>query len=196
MSQADGENILCSPISGIGRRLTDASNVLGLMDFSLAARSGVRGHGAREWLASRGLPSDIAPNHISDASDQGLVMALSQREFWLLQPDADANVQQPASNALAPGAWPLYCQHSHAWLMLIGEPKAAMMAKLCGVDLRECAFPIGQVAQTQMAQVSVVIAHHDYQDEAVFSLFVDQSLAEYAAGALTDAISEFNPPGV
>ena len=123
-------------------------------------------------------------------------MALSQREFWLLQPDAAASSQQPDSAALAPGAWPLYCQHSHAWLMLSGEPKAAMMAKLCGVDLGDGAFPLGQVAQTQMAHVSVVIAHHDYQNEAVFSLFVDQSLAEYAASALIDAMSEFNQPGI
>ena len=163
-----------------------------LRDFSLARRAGVRGPGAREWLTSRGLPADIAPNRISDQSDRGLVMALSQREFWLLQPAAAASDQQPDSAALAPGVWPLYCQHSHAWLMLSGEPKAAMMAKLCGVDLRDGAFPLGQVAQTQMAHVSVVIAHHDYQNEAVFSLFVDQSLAEYAAGALIDAMSEFN----
>ena len=165
-------------------------------DFSLARRAGVRGRGAREWLTAQGLPGDIEPNRISGGSDQGLVMALSQREFWLLQPDAAASGQQPDSAALAAGAWPLYCQHSHAWLMLSGGPKATMMAKLCGVDLRDGAFPFGQVAQTQMAHVSVVIAHHDYQNEAVFSLFVDQSLAEYAAGALTDAISEFNQPGI
>ena len=70
-----------------------------------------------------------------------------------------------------------------------------MMAKLCGVDLGEGAYPLGQVAQSQMAHVSVVIAHHDYQNEAAFSLFVDQSLAEYAAGALVDAMSEFNQAG-
>ena len=171
------------------------SEALLLRDLSLARRAGVRGPGAREWLTSQGLPGDIAPNRISEESDQGLVMALSQRELWLLQPDAVASSQQPDSAALVPGAWPLYCQHSHAWLMLSGEPKAAMMAKLCGVDLRDGAFPLGQVAQTQMAHVSVVIAHHRYQDEAVFSLFVDQSLAEYAASALTDAMAEFNQPG-
>lgn len=168
------------------------NEALVLRDFSLARRAGVRGLGAREWLGSQDLPDDIAPNRISNGPDQRLVMALSQREFWLLQPDAAASSQQPDSAALATGAWPLYCQHSHAWLMLSGQPKAAMMAKLCGVDLRDGAFPVGQVAQTQMAHVSVVIAHHDYQNEAVFSLFVDQSLAEYAAGALRDAALEFN----
>ena len=186
---------LASPLQSLAFE-GGGNEALVLRDFSLARRAGVRGPGAREWLTSQGLPGDIAPNRISGGSDQGLVMALSQREFWLLQPDAAASGQQPDSAALAAGAWPLYCQHSHAWLMLSGEPKAAMMAKLCGVDLREGAFPLGQVAQTQMAHVSVVIAHHDYQNEAVFSLFVDQSLAEYAAGALIDAMSEFNQPGI
>jgi len=67
-----------------------------------------------------------------------------------------------------------------------------MMAKLCGVDLRIEAFPVGTVAQTQMALASVVIAHHLWRDEAVFSLFVDQSLADFAWEALQDAMEEFN----
>jgi len=182
---------LASPLQSLAFE-GGGNEALVLSDFSLARRAGVRGPGAREWLTSRGLPGDIAANRISGGSDQRWVMALSQREFWLLQPDTAASSQQPNSVALAAGAWPLYCQHSHAWLMLSGESKATMMAKLCGVDLSDGAFPLGQVAQTQMAHVSVVIAHHDYQNEAVFSLFVDQSLAEYAAGALTDAMSEFN----
>lgn len=194
MSAEATETGLASPLQSLAFE-GGGNEALVLRDFSLARRAGVRGPGAREWLTSQGLPGDIAPNRISDQSDRGLVMALSQREFWLLQPDAAASGQQPDSAALAAGAWPLYCQHSHAWLMLSGEPKAAMMAKLCGVDLSDGAFPLGQVAQTQMAHVSVVIAHHDYQNEAVFSLFVDQSLAEYAAGALTDAMSEFNHGG-
>ena len=182
---------LASPLQSLASE-GGGNEALVLRDFSLARRAGVRGPGAREWLASQGLPGDIAPNCISGGSDQAWVMALSQREFWLLHPDAAASGQQPDSAALSPGAWPLYCQHSHAWLMLSGEPKAAMMAKLCGMDLRDGAFPLGQVAQTQMAHVSVVIAHHRHQGEPVFSLFVDQSLAEYAAGALADAMNEFN----
>ena len=66
------------------------------------------------------------------------------------------------------------------------------MAKLCGVDLREAAFPLGHVAQTQMARINAVIAHHTLSGQAVFSLFVDASLAQYAIEALEDAISEFN----
>ena len=65
------------------------------------------------------------------------------------------------------------------------------MAKLCGVDLSDEAFPKGHVAQTQMARVSVIIAHHRWQGRPGFSLFLDQSLAGYAWSALEDAMQEF-----
>jgi sarcosine oxidase subunit gamma len=65
------------------------------------------------------------------------------------------------------------------------------MAKLCGVDLRPEAFKIGDVAQTQMALINCIIARHDLAGDDVFSLFVDQSFAEYALEALLDARQEF-----
>jgi sarcosine oxidase subunit gamma len=120
------------------------------------------------------------------------VMALSHREFWLLQPNSDAPLRRPASEAVTAGVWPLYCQHSHAWLQLAGEPRAEIMAKLCGVDLSEAAFPLGSVAQTQVARVSVIIAAHQNHDgQTVFSIFVDQSLARYLWEAIEDAMGEW-----
>jgi len=122
----------------------------------------------------------------------GWVMSLSHREFWLLQPNSEAAPTRPASDAVAAGAWPLYCQHSHAWLQLAGEPRAEIMAKLCGVDLSEAAFPLGSVAQTQAARVSVIIAAHQNHDgQSVFSIFVDQSLARYLWEAIEDAMGEW-----
>ena len=43
-----------------------------------------------------------------------------------------------------------------------------------------------------MARINAVIAHHTLSGQAVFSLFVDGSLAQYAIEALEDAISEFD----
>ena len=66
------------------------------------------------------------------------------------------------------------------------------MAKLCGVDLSESAFPLGSVDQTQAARVSVVIAaHQNDNDHPVFSMFVDQSLARYLWEAIEDAMGEW-----
>ena len=181
---------LRSPVEGYG--VIDGPGGLRLQDLTLAHREGVRGAGAREWLLSQGHALPDAPNQIVASGESGFVMSLSHREFWLLQPDSHASKGRPASEAVASGVWPLYCQHSHAWLQLAGEPRAEVMAKLCGVDLSEAAFPLGSVAQTQAARVSVIIAaHQNENDQTVFSMFVDQSLARYLWKAIEDAMAEF-----
>ena len=181
---------LRSPLEGCG--VIEGPGELLLRDLTLARRDGMRGAGAREWLLSQGHTLPDAPNQIVGSGESGFVMSLSHREFWLLQPDSEASSDRPASEAVAPGVWPLYCQHSHAWLQLAGEPRAEVMAKLCGVDLSQAAFPLGSVAQTQAARVSVIIAaHQNKNDQPVFSMFVDQSLARYLWKAIEDAMAEF-----
>ena len=181
---------LRSPLEGYG--MIEGPAGLRLQDLSLAHREGVRGADAREWLLSQGHTLPEAPNQIVAGGESGFVMSLSHREFWLLQPDGEASSGRPASEAVAAGVWPLYCQHSHAWLQLAGEPRAEVMAKLCGVDLSDAAFPLGSVAQTQAARVSVIIAaHQDQGGQSVFSIFVDQSFACYLWEAIEDAMGEW-----
>ena len=175
-----------------GYEVIEGPGGLRLQDLSLARRVGVRGVVAREWLSSQGHTLPDAPNQIVASGGSGWVMSLSHREFWLLQPHSEASLGRPPSEAVTAGVWPLYCQHSHAWLQLAGEPRAEIMAKLCGVDLSEAAFPLGSVAQTQAARVSVVIAaHQNDNDHPVFSMFVDQSLARYLWEAIEDAMGEW-----
>ena len=181
---------LRSPLEGSG--VIEGPDGVLLRDLSLARREGVRGGGAREWLLNQGHALPDAPNQIVASGESGFVMSLSHREFWLLQPVSEASSGRPASEAVAPSLWPLYCQHSHAWLQLAGEPRAEVMAKLCGVDLSEAAFPLGSVAQTQAARVSVIVAaHQNENDQPVFSIFVDQSLARYVWEAMEDAMGEW-----
>ena len=181
---------LRSPLEGCG--VIEGPGGLLLRDLSLARREGVRGAGAREWLSSQGYTLPDAPNKIVTNGESGFVMSLSHREFWLLQPGSEASSGRPASEAVAAGVWPLYCQHSHAWLQLAGEPRAEIMAKLCGVDLSDAAFPRGSVAQTQAARVSVIIAAHQNENgQPVFSIFVDHSLARYLWEAIEDAMGEW-----
>jgi len=181
---------LRSPVEGC--EVVEGPFALRLQDLSLARREGVRGAGAREWLISEGHTLPDAPNQVVANGESGFVMSLSHREFWLLQPVGEASSDRPASESVASGVWPLYCQHSHAWLQLAGEARAQVMAKLCGVDLSEAAFPLGSVAQTQAARVSVIIAaHQNENDQPVFSIFVDQSLARYLWQAMEDAMGEW-----
>jgi len=181
---------LRSPLEGCG--VIEGPGGLLLRDLSLARRDGVRGAGAREWLLSQGHTLPDVPNQIVGSGESGFVMSLSHREFWLLQPVSESSSGRPASEAVASGVWPLYCQHSHAWLQLAGESRAEVMAKLCGVDLSEAAFPLGSVAQTQAARVSVIVAAHQSENgQPAFSIFVDHSLARYLWEAIEDAMAEW-----
>ena len=178
-----------SPISAQSAAVD--SNALMLTDLSLCRRSGVRGSGAGDWLEAQGYALPAMPNQIVSSQRGDLIMSLSHREFWLLQPESGADNMAAPSVAVSPGLWPLYCQHSHAWLLLAGDARAEMMAKLCGVDLSEPAFSVGSVAQTHVARVSTVIAHHQWGTQLAFSLFVDQSLAVYLWEAIEDAMGEW-----
>ena len=180
---------LLSPLGA--RQPIAGADGLVLRDLSLQQRSGVRGAGASDYLAQQSYPVPSAPNQLVSTDSGAWVMSLSHREFWLLQPDQKAVASVMQGEALASEVWPLYCQHGHAWLQLAGEPRAQVMATLCGVDLCQSAFPEGSVVQTQVARVTSIIAHHAEGQAGVFSLFVDQSLAVYLWEALEDAITAF-----
>ena len=180
---------LRSPI--MGKQPIVGTGGLSLRDLSLSHGSGIRGLGAGQWLASHHSSLPQAPNQIVSTPDGRLIMSLSHREFWILSPETPASLEAPASGALVADVWPLYCQHSHGWLELSGEQRAEVMAKLCGVDFCDEVFAPGQVAQTQVARVSAVVAHHLRGRERVFSILVDQSLVDYLWMALADAMAEF-----
>ena len=96
---------------------------LKLHDLSLATRSGVRGVKASEWLIAQSLHQELQSNTLVELPDSRLLMALSTREFWLLEPETEAQASPIPSGHCAPGVWPLFNQNSHAWLVLSGEPR-------------------------------------------------------------------------
>ena len=174
-----------SPLGGLSHE-----GDISIHDLTKRHRWGLRGKGAAEALRSQGWDLPEQPNRLVSSLNQRFVMALSQREFWVLDPHNDA-AALAMGNDFTTDAYPLFCQSSHAWLVLEGSQTSALMAKVCGVDLRADAFNMGDVAQTQMALINCIIARHQLAGDDVFSMFVDQSYAEYALEALLDARQEF-----
>ena len=173
------------------RLLADCNGAIRIHDNSHKRRSGVRGIGANSWLKLQNLLTPDAPNRILLANNNTWVMSLSTREYWLLEPHEDADTFPMGRDFSEDGVYPLFCQSSHCWFVIAGEAKAQMMAKLCAVDLRDENFEPGAVAQTQLALVNCIIARHTLDDEDVFSVFIDQSLAECTLEVLLDAREEF-----
>jgi len=179
------DNIFESPLGGLSHE-----GDISIHDLTKRHRWGLRGKGAAEALRSQGWDLPEQPNRLVASTNQSFVMALSQREFWVLDPHNDAT-SIIMGDDFTTDAYPLFCQSSHAWLLLTGSETSALMAKVCGVDLRPDVFSLGDVAQTQMALINCIIARHDLAGDDVFSMFVDQSYAEYALEALLDARQEF-----
>lgn len=165
-----------------------------LTDLTALARTGFRGQNAAAHLSSAGFSIAEKPNQFSTGPQGELVLRLSLREFWVLGGLADQGQSISALNA-APrpdsACYPLFCRDSHGWLLLSGEHCAAVMAKLCGVDLRSSAFPPGSIAQTSVARINAIIVSHGVNGVPAFSLLCDIGYLPYLWDVLLDAMDEF-----
>jgi len=173
---------------------TERAARCGLMDLTPLVRSGFRGAGAEAYLSACELPVPEKPN-LAAATDTGeLVLRLSQREFWVLGSLKDMG-QKVAELASAPvpdsGCYPLFCQDSHSWFTLTGQAGAAVMAKLCAVDMRDGVFPELSIAQTSVARINAVVVRHSINGTPAFSLLFDSGYAPYMWEVLLDAMAEF-----
>ena len=172
-----------------------------LLDLSVLPRTAYRGLNAPAHLQGAGLPVPLQPNQASVSANGELVLRLSQKEFWVLAAleDGGAGVDALSQRDLPQdNCYPLYCQDSHAWFTLSGTHLPEILAKVCGVDLREAVFARGAIAQTSVARINVIVIHHQVNAIPCFSILCDSAAAEYLWECLLDAMSEFGgePIGV
>lgn len=173
-----------------------------LIDLTNLARVGFRGAQAAEYLSGRGYALPDAPNRALTQNDGSHVARLSQTEYLLLGSLRDAGARAAREERDwqlgAGGNYLLPRQDSHAWLLLTGEHISDVMAKLCGVDLRASAFPVGAVAQTSAARINVIIVNLPEGELPCFHILCDRASLDYFWGALLDAMDEFGgaPAGI
>lgn len=159
-----------------------------IIDMTLYAKTGLRGKTASKVIEQAGLALPAKPNQAID-SELATVLRLSDKEYWLLTNSENKDLPELK---MSDDCYKVFCQDSHAWLSFKSPFKADVMAKLCGVDLREPAFPLGAIAQTVVAGSNAIIVHHKWDKEAVFSILCDRSVAHYLWMVMLDAMDEFN----
>ncbi|GLO14794.1 sarcosine oxidase [Pseudomonas putida] len=166
-----------------------------LTDLTDVARVGFRGGDSAAYLLQRGYHLPQQPNQAVRQDDGGWVARLSQTEYLLLGSLADKGAQVAAIEAewVQDGQrnYLLPRQDSHAWLQLSGAHGSAVMAKLCGVDLRLQAFPIGAVAQTSAARLNVIVVNVGTEERPGLQLLFDRASLAYFREAVLDAMDEF-----
>lgn len=166
-----------------------------LIDLTDLPRVGFRGVDSATWLLERGYQLPEAPNRALPQTDGSLVARLSQTEYLLLGSLADRGERIAAEEAgwqlTELGNYLLPRQDSHAWLQLSGQHVVEVMAKVCGVDLRPQAFPVGHVEQTSAARLNVILINAGSCDLPRLHILCDRASLDYFQGALLDAMDEF-----
>jgi len=166
-----------------------------LTDLTDVPRVGFRGGDTAAYLQARGYRLPPQPNQALRQDDGGWVARLSASEYLLLGSLSDPCARVAAEEADwtqdAQRNYLLPRQDSHAWLQLSGEHCSAVMAKLCGVDLRAEAFPVGAVAQTSAARINVIVVNTASAQLPALQILFDRASLAYFREAMLDSMTEF-----
>jgi len=171
-----------------------------ISDLSALARTGFKGKGSTGWLSSKIGAMPDRPNRVAFQSDGAAVAWLGGEEYLILtgrggKSDLVSQLEKdwPAGHKAA-GAmigYPLPRADSHSWLYMGGADVPAMMAKICGVDLRPEEFAKGDIAQTIVARIGSILIRDDKDGVFGLHMLTDFASADYLWDVLQDASAEF-----
>ena len=88
--------------------------------------------------------------------------------------------------------------HGRSQLLLLGAASAALLSKLCSLDLSDRGFPSGAARQTSCAKTRQLIIRRDECGVPAFAVIGGRSLASYLWEIIAEAGEEFGvtPVGV
>jgi len=177
----------------------EPKNVL-IHDCTLVGRTGFKGAGASEWLASKVSNLPERPNRAVTLPDGTVIGRLGKEEYLILNGrsstsdvcgELDASWASESAEGGASMGYPLPRADSHSWLFLEGVSVPEMMSKICGVDFRDESFPPGEIAQTIVARIGAVLIREIGDGSKGLHLLTDFASADYLWEVLDDASAEF-----
>ncbi len=175
----------------------NALPTLGLCDFSPLPRIGFKGRTALDWLAKHRVGGLTRDNRAVVQTDGALAARLAPTEALILgaagAPGGEdglcTRLEAAFDAAPAAGCYKVMRRDGSFHFVLGGAQAADAMATLCGVDLRLRAFPVGSVAQTSVARMSMIVIAVSLGGTPAFHLLGDSASAAYAWGVLVDAMT-------
>ena len=170
---------------------------LGLADLSTLERTGFKGRGALDWLRAQGVTGLETDNRAGIQPDGTLAARLAPTEAVILGDLAGASglcacLNDAWSLESAPGCYRVARREASFHFVLTGSETAAMMAKVCGVDLRHDRFAEDAIAQTSVARTNVIVIRRDAGATPAFQLLGDSASAGFFWDSLLDAMAEFD----
>lgn len=167
---------------------------LGVADLSPLARTGVKGRAAPGWLVGQGVEVGEESNRAYRCGRHSLAVRLAPGEVLILGgrdgTDELPQTLEQAWTVKAGMVFPVPRRDGMFWFLILGEHAAAMLAKLCAVDLRPDKFGDLSVAQTSVARISAIVVRDDLGDVVCYHLLGDSAAASSMWSYLTDAMTE------
>lgn len=170
----------------------DAS--LTLADLSPHPRLGLRGRGAAGWLKALGVAVPERPNRALLQKDGSRVLRLGAGEFLVLADSAGAGDvwRKIASEPLGEGCYDVPARDSLFWFAAAGEKAPEAFSRLAALDLSPGAIAPGEIAQTRIAHISVVVLCEDGPNGRRYDLLGESASARYFWRCLTRTFAEFS----
>ena len=170
---------------------------LGLADLTPFPRIGFKGWAIAPWLSGCGAEMGEASNRAYPQADGTRIARLAPGEALVLAGRAGEgalveSLGKAWSMAEADGCYRVARDETSCWLLLSGAHAPSMLAKVCAVDLRPQAFAPGDIAQTNVARLNVIVIRGDIGHVPAFDLITDVASAVYLWGALLDAMAEYD----
>ena len=156
----------------------ERAGVLGLCDLSVLPRHGFKGWAALEWGRSCGAAIAAENNRAAAQEDGTTIARLADSEILLLG-DLEGRaaladrLMEAWSKTTPEGVYAVPRADANCWFALTGAHAAAMLAKLCGVDLRAPRFAAGAVAQTSVARLNAILVRGDLGTTPLIHLLTD-----------------------
>ncbi len=182
------------------RALTEGPRGVIIWDRSNVGRTGFKGAGTTNWLATRVHLVPDRPNRAVKLPHGTLIARLGKEEYLVLDgcvtgmsQSAELEASWYAQNKQTGGqiGYPLPRADSHSWLYLEGNDVPKVMAKICGVDLRPGTCPPGDIVQTFVARIGAVLIREITEKTYGLHMLTDFASADYLWDVLEDATAEF-----
>jgi len=176
-----------------GRRARDAGGgALTLTDCTPLTKVQLRAPVDGEVAASLGVPFGRAARD----PDGTLVVGSGPGEWLLLAAPGQAGALEPAlekAAAQAPGesvTW-VDLTHGRALIRLCGQSAAAVLAKVCGIDLSDGITPDGAAFRTSVAALATDVIRDDVGGTRCYLLHCERSSGQYLFDAMLTAGAQF-----
>jgi sarcosine oxidase subunit gamma len=150
---------------------------VGVGDVSHRRRAGVKGPGARDWLAALGIEAPAQPNSYRLLDDATLLARLGLTEYVLAAPQASEAIARVAAQEPLSGVYPV--TRFDAEIVLTGSDVHELLKQTCSFDFESLDPAACPLVMTSVVGVGVTVIALGAAPAPVYRVWCDGSYGGY-----------------